>query len=144
VPSVELASFTASHNVLRVGNCRGLVKTLSESFPDKGSWSGMVTTGAGVYLSQQLAALIPRDTSHEYAGGPALVKLAVDEDKCFGSAGKCRASVWSEGSFPSTSHSRMGNHQSGSLRFTSGGSSIDMTSGPGSSGGFSTSSRTDG
>jgi hypothetical protein len=38
----------------------------------------------------------------------------------------------------------MGNHQSGSLRFTSGGSSIDMTSGPGSSGGFSTSSRTDG
>jgi hypothetical protein len=47
----------------------------------------MVTTGSGVYLLQQLAALIPGDTPHEYVGGPALVELAVDEDKCFGSAG---------------------------------------------------------
>jgi hypothetical protein len=31
--------------------------------------------------------LIFGDTSHEYVGGPALVELAVDEDKCFGSAG---------------------------------------------------------
>jgi hypothetical protein len=36
-----------------------------------------------VYFMQQLAALIPWDTPHEYAGGPALVKLAVDEDKRF-------------------------------------------------------------
>jgi hypothetical protein len=47
----------------------------------------MVTTGTGMYLSQQLVALIFGDTSHEYVGGPALVELAVDEDKCFGSAG---------------------------------------------------------
>jgi hypothetical protein len=46
----------------------------------------MVTTCVGVYLLQQLAALIFRDTPHEYAGGPVLVKLAIDEDKRFGSA----------------------------------------------------------
>jgi hypothetical protein len=56
---------------------------LSESFSDKGSQPGMVTTSTGVYFMQQLAALIPWDTPHEYAGGPALVKLAVDEDKRF-------------------------------------------------------------
>jgi hypothetical protein len=47
----------------------------------------MVTTGTSVYLLQQLAALISGDTPHEYAGDPALVELAIDEDKCFGSAG---------------------------------------------------------
>jgi hypothetical protein len=46
----------------------------------------MVTTCTDVNLLQQLAALIPGDTPHEYVGGPALVKLAVDEDKCFSSS----------------------------------------------------------
>jgi hypothetical protein len=32
-------------------------------------------------------ALIPEDALHEYAGSLALVKLAINEDKCFGSAG---------------------------------------------------------
>jgi hypothetical protein len=32
-------------------------------------------------------ALIREDAPHEYAGSPALVKLAINEDKCFGSAG---------------------------------------------------------
>jgi hypothetical protein len=49
-PTVELAPFTAPHNVLRVGDHRGPVETLSESFPDKWSRSGMVTTGADMYL----------------------------------------------------------------------------------------------
>jgi hypothetical protein len=31
--------------------------------------------------------LIPEDAPHEYAGSSALVKLTIDEDKCFGSAG---------------------------------------------------------
>jgi hypothetical protein len=47
----------------------------------------MVTTGTGMYLLQQLATLITGDTPHEYVGGPALVELAVDENKCFGPAG---------------------------------------------------------
>jgi hypothetical protein len=47
----------------------------------------MMATGTGVYFLQQLAALIPGDTPHEYAGHPTLVELAVNEDKCFGSAG---------------------------------------------------------
>jgi hypothetical protein len=41
----------------------------------------------GMYLLQQLAALISVDAPHEYAGSPALVKLAVDEDKSFCPAG---------------------------------------------------------
>jgi hypothetical protein len=53
----------------------------------------MVTTGTGVYLLQQLAALISGDTPHEYAGGPTVVELAVDEDKRFGSACDAPASV---------------------------------------------------
>jgi hypothetical protein len=52
LPGVELASFAASHNVLRVSDRRGLVETLSESFSDKSSRSGMVTTCAGMYLLQ--------------------------------------------------------------------------------------------
>jgi hypothetical protein len=50
LPSVELTPFAASHNVLRVGDHHGPVETLSESFHDKRSRSGMVTTGASVYL----------------------------------------------------------------------------------------------
>jgi hypothetical protein len=60
---------------------------LSESFSDKGSRPGMVTVRTGVYLLQQLVALISGDTPHEYAGGPAFVELTVDEDKRFGSTG---------------------------------------------------------
>jgi hypothetical protein len=47
----------------------------------------VVTAGAGMYLLQHLAALIPEDASHEYAGSPALVEFTIDEDKCFCSAG---------------------------------------------------------
>jgi hypothetical protein len=43
----------------------------------------MVTTGASVYLLQQLAALIPGNAPHEYAGRPVLVELTVDDDKSF-------------------------------------------------------------
>jgi hypothetical protein len=82
-----LATFAALHNVLRVGDRCGLVETLSESFSDKGYRPGMVTAGTSMYLLQQLVTLITVDTPHEYAGGPALGELTVDEDKCFGSAG---------------------------------------------------------
>jgi hypothetical protein len=47
----------------------------------------MVAAGDGMYFLQQLAALIFEDAPHEYAGSPALVELAVDEDKSFCSAG---------------------------------------------------------
>jgi hypothetical protein len=47
---VELTPFAASDNVLRVGDRRGPVETLSESFPNKCSRSGMVPTGADMYL----------------------------------------------------------------------------------------------
>jgi hypothetical protein len=47
----------------------------------------MVTVGTGVYLLQQLVALISGDTPHEYAGDPTLVELTVDEGKRFGPAG---------------------------------------------------------
>jgi hypothetical protein len=46
----------------------------------------MVTAGVGMYFLQQLAALIPEDALHEYAGSPALVELAVVEDESFRSA----------------------------------------------------------
>jgi hypothetical protein len=52
LPGVELASFAAPHNVLRVGDRRGQVETLLESFPDKCSRSGMVIAGVGMYLLQ--------------------------------------------------------------------------------------------
>jgi hypothetical protein len=60
---------------------------LSEGFPDEGSRLGMVTVGTGVYLLQQLAALISGNAPHEYVGRPALVEFAVDEDESFRSAG---------------------------------------------------------
>jgi hypothetical protein len=87
LPGIELAPFTAPHNVLRVGDRCGPAETLSESLPDKCSWTGVVATGNGMYLLQQLAALIFKDAPHEYVGSLALVELAVDEDKSFCSAG---------------------------------------------------------
>jgi hypothetical protein len=60
---------------------------LSESLPDKCSWIGVVAIGAGMYLLQQLTALFFEDAPHEYAGSPALVELAVDEDRSFCSVG---------------------------------------------------------
>jgi hypothetical protein len=47
----------------------------------------MVTAGAGMYLLQQLAALVSEDAPHEYPGSPTLVELAIDEDERFCSAG---------------------------------------------------------
>jgi hypothetical protein len=47
----------------------------------------MVTAGAGMYLLQQLAALIPEDAPHEYVGSPVLVEIAVDEDESLRSVG---------------------------------------------------------
>jgi hypothetical protein len=47
----------------------------------------MVTTCVDMYLLQQLTALISEDAPHEYAGSPVLVKLTIDEDKSFCSAG---------------------------------------------------------
>jgi hypothetical protein len=47
----------------------------------------MVTTGVGMYFLQQLAALIPEDAPHEYAGRPALIEFVVDENESFRSAG---------------------------------------------------------
>jgi hypothetical protein len=46
----------------------------------------MVIAGAGMYFLQQLTALIPEDAPHEYAGSPALVEFAIDEDESFCSA----------------------------------------------------------
>jgi hypothetical protein len=59
---------------------------LSESLSDKCSQTGVVTTGASMYLLQQLVALITEDAPHEYTGSPTLVKFAVDEDEHFCSA----------------------------------------------------------
>jgi hypothetical protein len=70
--SVELAPFTTLHDVLRDSDRRGPVETLSESLLDKCSWTSVVTTGAGMYLLQQLATLIPEDAPHEYVGCPHL------------------------------------------------------------------------
>jgi hypothetical protein len=64
LPGVELAPFTASRNVLRVGDRCGPVKTLSVSFPDKCSRTSVVTTGADMYFLQQLVALIIEDAPH--------------------------------------------------------------------------------
>jgi hypothetical protein len=47
----------------------------------------MVTTGAVMYFLQHLVALIPEYAPHDYASSPALVELAVDEDKSFCSSG---------------------------------------------------------
>jgi hypothetical protein len=85
--SLELPPLTAPHDVLGVCDHSGLVETLSESLPDKCSWTGVVTAGADMYLLQQLTALISEDASHEYAGCPTLVELAVDEYESFCSAG---------------------------------------------------------
>jgi hypothetical protein len=85
--SVELASFTAPHNILGVCDHCGPIETLSEGLSDKCSRTGVVTAGADMYLLQQLTALIPEDALHEYAGCPMLVEFAVDEDECFSSAG---------------------------------------------------------
>jgi hypothetical protein len=48
---VKLAPFTASYDVLGVRNRCGPVETLSESLSDKCSQTGVVTVGAGMYLS---------------------------------------------------------------------------------------------
>jgi hypothetical protein len=56
--SVELAPFTAPHDVLGVCDHCGPIETLSESLSDKCSQTGVVATGTGMYLLQQLAALV--------------------------------------------------------------------------------------
>jgi hypothetical protein len=54
---------------------------LSESHPDKCSRIGVLTAGVGMYLLQQLAALIPEDALHECADSPVFVEFVVDENE---------------------------------------------------------------
>jgi hypothetical protein len=98
--SIELEPFTTPHDVLRVSDCHGPVETLSESFSDKCSRTGVVTAGASIYFLQQLAALIPKDAPQEYAGSPAFVEFTVDEDECFCSAGDASGLRLVEGELP--------------------------------------------
>jgi hypothetical protein len=56
--SIELAPFTAPHDVLGVCDCCGPIETLSEGLSDKCSQTGVVTAGAGMYLLQQLTAFV--------------------------------------------------------------------------------------
>jgi hypothetical protein len=74
-----------------------------------------------MYLLQQLASLIPEDAPHEYVGCPTLVEFAINEDEHFFSVGDASGLHLVGRSFPSTNHSRIGNRQSGSSRFSSGG-----------------------
>jgi hypothetical protein len=60
----------------------------------------VVTTGADMYLLQQLTALIPEDAPHEYAGCPALIEFAVDENERFYSAGDTSSLHLVGGEFP--------------------------------------------
>jgi hypothetical protein len=53
-----------------------------------------------MYLLQQLTALIPEDAPHEYAGCPALVEFAVDENERFYSAGDTSSLHLVGGEFP--------------------------------------------
>jgi hypothetical protein len=60
----------------------------------------VVTAGAGMYLLQQLAALIPEDALHEYAGSPTLVEFTIDEDERFCSTGDTSSFRLVGGEFP--------------------------------------------
>jgi hypothetical protein len=53
----------------------------------------MVTAGAGMYLLQQLTALIPEDAPHEYADCPMPVQFTVNEDEALARRAMRRASV---------------------------------------------------
>jgi hypothetical protein len=54
---------------------------LSKSLLDKCSRTDVVTVGAGMYLLQQLTALIPKDAPHEYADSSVFVEFVVDENE---------------------------------------------------------------
>jgi hypothetical protein len=41
----------------------------------------VVIAGVGVYLLQQLTALIPEDAPHEYAGCPTFVEFTIHENE---------------------------------------------------------------
>jgi hypothetical protein len=79
-------TLTPLYDVLGVRHCRGLVETLSESLPDKGPWACVMAAGAGVYLLQQLTALVSKDAPHEYASYSPLVELTLDKDERLRSA----------------------------------------------------------
>jgi hypothetical protein len=53
-----------------------------------------------MYFLQHLAALVPEDAPHEYAGSPALVVFAVDEDESFRLAGNVSGFLLVGGELP--------------------------------------------
>jgi hypothetical protein len=57
--SVELAPFTAPHDVLRVSDHHGPVESLSKSFSDKCSQTGIVITGADIVFPATARGLDP-------------------------------------------------------------------------------------
>jgi hypothetical protein len=98
--SIELAALLGSHDILGVRHCCGPVKSLSESFSDKSSQTGVMSTCCSMHLVKRLFVLIFQNAAHEYACCTSLVKLTLNEDERFSPSRNVTCLCLVEGQLP--------------------------------------------
>ena len=82
--SIEPAALAGPHDVGGVGDRGGPVKALSKRIAHEGARRSVVTTDAGVNVSDQLLALKNGDASLQNVRGTTLVQLIVDQNEGLG------------------------------------------------------------
>ena len=84
LPSIELASFTPTDNLLYVSECSGLVETLTKGFLDQRPWGHVMSVDSSVDLEKELFPLVGRDALHEYSRRTLFVKFITNGDERLG------------------------------------------------------------
>ena len=96
LPSVELASFTPTDNLLCVSKCSGPVETLAKGFLDQQPWGHVMSVDSSVDLEEELFPLVGRDTLHEYSRWTSFVKFVTDGEEHLGASSdpSCFSLFW--------------------------------------------------
>ena len=88
LPSVVLAPFAGTYDLLSVGYCSGPVEALSECVSNQGPWCGMVTTDPTVDIAQQRLPLFGGDAAWQDLSVASLIEFVLNKDKGLGAMRK--------------------------------------------------------
>ena len=85
-PSIELASFTPTDDLLCISWHGGPVKTLVKGFSDQRPRGCVMSADFGMDLEEELLALVGRDALYEYSRWTSFVEFVTDRDECLGAS----------------------------------------------------------
>ena len=86
LPSVELASFTPTDDLLCISQCGGPVKALAKGFFDQRLRGRVMSADPGMDLEKKLLPLVGRDALHEHPRWTPFVEFVIEHDEGLGAS----------------------------------------------------------